>query len=94
MPNCISPMIHLLYPKMAPKNTYFLMKLWNAYCILQTALLKVATSPVRRQTHPKPLQCKVTIVMMDTSKKFRDQMEQQIILLNLGQGKLYRGGDI
>lgn len=54
------------------------MKLWNAYCILRTALLKVATSPVRRQTHPKPLQGKVTIVMTDTPKKFRDQMEQQI----------------
>lgn len=41
MSNLTRPMTHLLDFKMAPKNVYFIIKLWSTYCILQTALLKV-----------------------------------------------------
>lgn len=38
---------------------------------IKTGFHKGATHPVRRQTHPKPLQCKSIIVMMNTLKRFK-----------------------
>lgn len=43
---------------------------------IKTGFHKGATHPVRRQTHPKPLQCKRIIVMMNTLKRFKEQIER------------------
>lgn len=45
---------------------------------IKTGFHKGATCPVRTQTHPKPLQCKSIIIMMNTLKRFKVKAERTI----------------
>lgn len=62
---------------------------------IKTGFHKGATHPVTRQTHPKPLQCKNIIVMMNILKRFKVRASRTTKnLLDLGQRRLYKRGDI